>query len=297
LRASHFKVHILHCFLLALVCLLTHPTIARHHQAKQKESFSRPNTSRAGDGCMRVIPLDSLPDEALVGDVSMMGAPSVHVSSPGSSEAELALAAVRAVLMACAPGGAAVPELAAVICTEVGGGNCLLPLVVSSRLGLPIVDADLTGRAFPELQMSTPAIYGLPVAPAALVDSLGNEVVVQSAQNAEWLERLLRAACAAMGGCAGLAGRPLAAAKLRKVAVPGSLSRAWRLGVAADEARRSGRDPAAVVADTGGGVVLFRGAITFCLFGHWPIFYLFLVGDASLLFTLCDSRYFVSRLF
>ena len=36
---------------------------------------------------------------------------------------------------------------------EVGGGNGLEPLVVASRLGLPAVDGDLMGRAFPELQV------------------------------------------------------------------------------------------------------------------------------------------------
>lgn len=36
---------------------------------------------------------------------------------------------------------------------QVGGGNCLEPLVVGSSLGLPVVDGDLMGRAFPELQV------------------------------------------------------------------------------------------------------------------------------------------------
>lgn len=43
--------------------------------------------------------------------------------------------------------------LAALLCGEVGGGNCLDPLVTGARLGLPVLDADLMGRAFPELQV------------------------------------------------------------------------------------------------------------------------------------------------
>jgi uncharacterized protein len=44
-------------------------------------------------------------------------------------------------------------RFSALLCAEVGGGNCLEPLVVGARLGLPVTDADLMGRAFPELQV------------------------------------------------------------------------------------------------------------------------------------------------
>ncbi len=36
---------------------------------------------------------------------------------------------------------------------EIGGGNGLEALVLGARLGLPVVDIDLMGRAFPELQV------------------------------------------------------------------------------------------------------------------------------------------------
>ena len=37
---------------------------------------------------------------------------------------------------------------------EVGGGNGLESLFVGALTGLPVVDADFMGRAFPELQVS-----------------------------------------------------------------------------------------------------------------------------------------------
>jgi DUF917 family protein len=40
-----------------------------------------------------------------------------------------------------------------VLCAEVGGMNSLEPLMVSAILGLPSVDADGMGRAFPMLQV------------------------------------------------------------------------------------------------------------------------------------------------
>ena len=44
--------------------------------------------------------------------------------------------------------------LYAVMSCEIGGGNGLEPLAIGARMGLPVVDADFMGRAFPELQVT-----------------------------------------------------------------------------------------------------------------------------------------------
>lgn len=70
---------------------------------------------------------------------------------------QAAVAAYRAEL-ASAGGGegggptAATAGLAALLSFEIGGGNGIEPLVAGARMGLPVVDADLMGRAFPEMQ-------------------------------------------------------------------------------------------------------------------------------------------------
>ena len=43
--------------------------------------------------------------------------------------------------------------LFAVMSCEIGGANGLEPLAIAARMGLPVVDADFMGRAFPELQV------------------------------------------------------------------------------------------------------------------------------------------------
>ena len=48
-----------------------------------------------------------------------------------------------------------------------------MPLILGADLGLPVVDCDGMGRAFPELNMLTPSIYGLPLCPGAVVGSSG----------------------------------------------------------------------------------------------------------------------------
>ena len=44
---------------------------------------------------------------------------------------------------------------------ECGGINSTIPLVVGAMTGLPVVDADGMGRAFPELQMETFSVLGV----------------------------------------------------------------------------------------------------------------------------------------
>jgi DUF917 family protein len=36
---------------------------------------------------------------------------------------------------------------------EIGGMNGIDPLLTAAELGIPVIDADLMGRAFPELQV------------------------------------------------------------------------------------------------------------------------------------------------
>ena len=51
-------------------------------------------------------------------------------------------------------------KIDALIPCEGAGLNGLYPFFVASRLGIPVVDADFMGRAFPALSMTTPSIYG-----------------------------------------------------------------------------------------------------------------------------------------
>ena len=44
-------------------------------------------------------------------------------------------------------------KVSAILCIEAGGLNSTIPFVAAAKLGLPIVDGDAMGRAFPELQM------------------------------------------------------------------------------------------------------------------------------------------------
>ncbi|CAL5220079.1 g2030 [Coccomyxa viridis] len=205
-------------------------------------------------GVIRVIEVDAVPDEALVAEAGGMGAPTVGIEKLNAFECEAALRGH----FSRDPKG---EGLFAVMSCEIGGANGLEPLAIAARMELPVVDADFMGRAFPELQMMTSAIYGHELAPAVLADEKGNVVRVDHAASPQWLESLFRPVCTAMGCAAGLSTKPLTGAELRRVAIPGTLSLAWRLGQAVLHARQANTNAVAAVMRASQGVLLFSGKI------------------------------------
>lgn len=73
------------------------------------------------------------------------------------------------------------------------------PLAIGAERGLPIVDADGVGRAFPELQMFLPFVYGSPPYPAAIGDEKGNVIAVTFANSPKSLEDFFREKTIEMG--------------------------------------------------------------------------------------------------
>src|ERR1044072_7913485 len=69
-------------------------------------------------------------------------------------------------------------RVCAVMSLEIGGNNAIQPLMAAAHLGLPVVDADTMGRAYPEAQMTSVAVGDLRTYPCALYDPRGIEAVV-----------------------------------------------------------------------------------------------------------------------
>ena len=116
-------------------------------------------------GPVEVIDVESLSDEALVIPVCMMGAPTVMLEKlPRGDEAINALRSLEAVLGRKAD---------ALFCIEAGGLNSTIPIAVAATAGLPIVDGDGMGRAFPELQMVSMTMFDIHACPMAMADEKG----------------------------------------------------------------------------------------------------------------------------
>lgn len=56
-------------------------------------------------------------------------------------------------------------EFDALICGELGGTSVADAFFPAAKLGIPVIDADPTGRAVPEIEHSMFSLHGLPPAP------------------------------------------------------------------------------------------------------------------------------------
>lgn len=202
---------------------------------------------------VRVVDPDELADEALVVTAGGMGAPVISWEKLPQGEEEVE--AVRALEEHLGRRVNAIAPL------EMGGSNSLVALAVGAQLGVPVLDGDGMGRAFPELQMVTYLIYGCSPAPAAVADEKGNRTVLNRVADVFALERIARAVTIAYGGHAGLAMCAMTGAQARATCVPRTLTLALRIGQAIEQARRDGEEPVKAVLQVTGGQPIFRGKI------------------------------------
>lgn len=212
------------------------------------------------DGVITMLDPSDVDDDALVIPTAMMGAPTIMLEKIShGSEAVLALRTLED----------RVGEKAqATMPIECGGINSMMPLFVAASTGLPCVDADGMGRAFPELQMETFYVYGVSSCPMAIAAPDGSTVVIDTGMDAHTMEWISRGVTIRLGGASHIAEYPMRGTDVKRTAIPRTISLGLRLGRAIREARDQHRDPfdalRAELAETiyTHGVELFRGKIT-----------------------------------
>jgi DUF917 family protein len=203
-------------------------------------------------GPVELVEADELPDDAVVIPSAIMGAPTVMLEKlPSGTELSAALRALEELI------GARATHTVSI---EAGGLNSLIPFAAAAELGLPLVDADGMGRAFPELQMLLPTLGGVSATPMAIADERGNSIGLRTLDNA-WAERFARTATVEMGCSAAVSLYVLTGRQVKDLMVHGTISWCQRIGEAIREAREQHGDPVAATAQLLGGHTVFRGKI------------------------------------
>lgn len=181
-----------------------------------------------------VIAVTDLDDDALVVPIAGVGAPTVIVEKIiGLAEGERVLRAIEKRLGR---------KATAIISAEIGGLNALYPTAVAANLGLPVVDGDGMGRAFPELQMVSFNILGQRASPAAMCNEYGDIVMVDADDNHR-VEMLARPVVVPMGGLCMMSLYPMSGAAAKTCVIRDTLSLALGIGRALGAARRAQQDP------------------------------------------------------
>lgn len=157
-------------------------------------------------------------------------------------------------------------KVAAIVPFELGAGNTATPMDAAVHVGAAIVDGDFAGRAIPELCQTSAAIAGMSFAPGAIVDPWGNVLLVKQTASELLTERIGKLVSIAtklpdMKASCAHAGFLMSGKDLKRVAVPGGITRALAVGRAIRAAKARGADPVAAAAEALGGWVLFRGRV------------------------------------
>ena len=206
----------------------------------------------ARHGPMQLVTADELDDEALVVLPFSLGSPVPLIEKfPLGKEMVQAYETINR----CLHG-----RVRAVMPDEIGGINSMVPFFIAAQLGIPVVDGDCMGRAYPEIQLVTLTMHGISACPFAIADEHGNSVVLYTIDNF-WAERFARSISVDMGAvCAGVA-FPITGKQVREAAVLGSVSYSERIGRSIREANVAKQDAIAAILEVTNGVLIFRGKI------------------------------------
>ena len=179
-------------------------------------------------GPVTLIDANTLADDAFVVPVGGVGAPTVSLELlPSIDEASRVLDAYATLINR---------EIDAVASFEIGGGNSLMPLMAAAVKGLPVIDGDGMGRAFPEAQMMSYAIAGVKPTPALAMDYAGNTALFETSDTTTY-EHHIRAFAAAAGGMITVAEHPMSGAQIKASVIPSTVSFSLKLGCLLREQR------------------------------------------------------------
>jgi uncharacterized protein len=134
----------------------------------------------------------------------------------------------------------------ALMATEIGGGNGLAPFLAGALTGLPVLDADGMGRAFPLSDHVSYAIQGRSALPTVAAGEQGEIVVIEGGTNRQ-AERLVRAVSVVLGSKCFSADYPLSGDDVRACAVLDTPSLARLIGASIRRVSRESADPASAL--------------------------------------------------
>lgn len=124
---------------------------------------------------------------------------------------------------------------------EIGGDNGLQGLWASCIKGVPCLDLDLMGRAYPALWQTIPSAFRHAKGNHAvsISDSNGLQILIHSSKDDIQLENVMRDSFYNQGCQGGFCLPFMGIDRLRKESIPDSMSRSWRIGRAVYIARAS----------------------------------------------------------
>jgi DUF917 family protein len=204
------------------------------------------------NGEVPLITVESLSDDCLIIPTAIMGAPTAMLEKlPNGAEPEAAFRALESFLGKTA---------FATMSLEAGGLNSCIPIYAAACLGIPLVDADGMGRAFPEIPMVSFNLQGVQASPMVCCDEKGNEVIFRTIDNA-WVETLSRTVTVAMGLSSIIGLYVMDGKTVKQGAIRGTISLGIEIGQRIAQAKLDNQNPVDAILELTKGFRLFKGKL------------------------------------
>ncbi|RLF80056.1 DUF917 domain-containing protein [Thermococci archaeon] len=152
-------------------------------------------------------------------------------------------------------------KVAATIAAEIGGFNTPIAIYIAASLGLPTLDADLGGRASPEMHQSVVNIFNIPRYPSIVTSETGNLIIVERYADIDDFESIARYLSTLAGKFVSVVNTPMDASTVKKVAVKCTISKCIEVGKVVKEANEKCKDPVKEVIVALNGYFLFKGIV------------------------------------
>jgi len=139
---------------------------------------------------------------------------------------------------------------------ELGGFNTAVSILLSFKLGLPLINADLTGRSAPEMFQTSYYLGDIPPSPAAVTTIFDEKHFVEDLKDYKRFDDFLRSLVInSYGYDVGVANFPLSVKRARDYFIKGTMAQCIEIG----SILRSGHAYKAI--EKANGKILFKGEL------------------------------------
>jgi DUF917 family protein len=203
---------------------------------------------------VEVVKAGDLPSDGLVMPCSFLGAPAIGAERIGTCREA---ATLRGHLERHFG-----QPVVAMLCNEIGGFHGAASVALAAYAGLPLLDADGMGRAFPGMSLVSMHLAGVAPDPVVLVDEHDRVVAVHA--GGVWAERMARSVVVGFGDRGVSTEYVMTVEQAAGAVIEGSVSKALRIGELIGQAVSVADAARAIVAEFDG-VLIAEGRVAAAL--------------------------------
>lgn len=153
-------------------------------------------------------------------------------------------------------------KIEGIIACEPGGSNTAIPLYVAAMKNGFLLDADISGRAVPEVTNTTYYINNIRAYPIVTTNEYGELSIFENVRDDERAEEILRSMSSISNNNIAVVDHVMPFKEFKHAIIPGTMSKAIKLGKVLRESREKDLNAAEEVAKSDGGKVIFKGEIS-----------------------------------